>query len=75
MKYKTLKKAGALAVMLALTATPVMATPLTDYTEEEMAAFQDNTLEYWEIQGLVEHYNPTYLNQLEIFYGNPDGST
>jgi len=38
-----------------------------------MAAFQDNTLEYWEIQGLVEHYNPTYLNQLEIFYGNPSG--
>ena len=75
MKYKTLKKAGALAVMLALTATPVMATPLTDYTEEEMAAFQDNTLEYWEIQGLVEHYNPTYLNQLEVFHGNPDGST
>lgn len=75
MKNKTLKKAGALAVMLALTATPVTASPLTEYTEEEMSAFRDNTLEYWEIQGLVEHYNPTYLNQLEVFHGNPDGST
>lgn len=75
MKNKKWKQAGALAVMLALAATPVFASPLTEYTDAEMAAFRDNTLEYWEIPGLVEHYNPSYLNQLEIFYGNPDGVT
>ena len=75
MKNKKLKQAGALAVMLALAATPAFASPLTEYTDAEMAAFRDNTLEYWEIPGLVEHYNPSYLNQLEIFYGNPDGVT
>ena len=75
MKNKKWKQAGALAVMLALAATPVFASPLTEYTDAEMAAFRDNTLEYWEIPGLVEHYNPSYLNQLEVFYGNPDGVT
>ena len=62
MKNKKWKQAGALAVMLALAATPVFASPLTEYTDEEMAAFRDNTLEYWEIPGLVEHYNPSYLS-------------
>ncbi|MBQ5698204.1 MAG: hypothetical protein IIV75_00835, partial [Lachnospiraceae bacterium] len=74
MKNKKWKQAGALAVMLALAATPVFASPLTEYTDAEMAAFRDNTLEYWEIPGLVEHYNPSYLNQLETFYGNPSGT-
>ena len=50
-------------------------TPLGSYTEAEMLCFGDNVLEYWEIQGLVEHYNPTYLKQLQIFNGNPDGSS
>lgn len=50
-------------------------TPLDSYTEAQMLCFGDNVLEYWEIQGLVEHYNPTYLKQLEIFNGNPDGSS
>lgn len=49
-------------------------TPLGAYTEEELASFKDNTLEYREIQGLVEYYNPAYLNQLEIFNGMPDDS-
>lgn len=83
------KKAGALVVAAAvLGSTSVLPgsglitghaagseTPLGSYTEEEMAAFQDNVLEYWEIQGLVEHYNPSYLNQLEVYNGNPDGSS
>lgn len=50
-------------------------TPLSQYTAEEMAAFQDNVLEYWELPGLIEHYNTSYLNQLETYYGNPDGET
>lgn len=54
---------------------PDTETPLGSYTEVQMLCFGDNVLEYWEIQGLVEHYNPTYLKQLEIFNGNPDGSS
>ena len=54
---------------------PETKTPLDSYTEVQMLCFGDNILEYWEIQGLVEHYNPTYLKQLEIFNGNPDGSS
>lgn len=56
-------------------AEPESVTPLAQYSAEEMAAFRDNTLEYWEIPGLIEHYNPSYLNQLETYYGNPDGTT
>ena len=40
---------------------PETKTPLDSYTEAQMLCFGDNILEYWEIQGLVEHYNPTYL--------------
>lgn len=40
-----------------------------------MNQFADNVLEYWEIPGLIEHYNPSYLNSLEQYYYNPDGST
>lgn len=50
-------------------------TPIAQYSEEEMNLFADNVLEYWEIPGLIEHYNPTYLNELENFYYNPDGTT
>lgn len=50
-------------------------TPIAQYDEEAMTKFADNVLEYWEIPGLIEHYNPSYLNQLETFYYNPDGST
>lgn len=49
--------------------------PLAVYGAEEMAAFQDQILEYWEIPGLIENYNTSYLNQLETYYGNPDGDT
>lgn len=49
--------------------------PVTGYDEETMAKFQDNTLEYWEIPGLIENYNPTFLKQLDQFYYNPGSST
>lgn len=62
-------------VVTEITGNPDTVTPLDSYTEAEMLSFGDNVLEYWEIQGLVEHYNPTYLKQLEIFNGNPDGSS
>ena len=58
-----------------MTGNPETKTPLDSYTEAQMLSFGDNVLEYWEIQGLVEHYNPSYLKQLEIFNGNPDGSS
>lgn len=83
------KKAGALVlVAAALGSTQVLSgsglitgcaagkeTPLGSYTEAEMLCFGDNVLEYWEIQGLVENYNPSYLKQLEVFNGNPNGSS
>lgn len=50
-------------------------TPLSEYDEETMNLFRDQVLEYWELPGLIEHYNPTYLNELESFYYNPDGKT
>ncbi len=65
---------GTEAAVIAST-TPNTVTPLDSYTEAEMLCFGDNVLEYWEIPGLVEHYNPAYRNQLAIFNGNPDGSS
>ncbi|MBQ7796770.1 MAG: TolC family protein, partial [Lachnospiraceae bacterium] len=50
-------------------------TPISQYDEATMNLFKDNVLEYWEIPGLIEHYNAAYLNELENFYYNPDGST
>lgn len=50
-------------------------TPLSEFDEETMNLFRDDVLEYWEIPGLIEHYNPTYRNKLENFYDNPGGST
>lgn len=50
-------------------------TPIAQYDEVSMVKFADNVLEYWEIPGLIEHYNPSYLNKLEAYYYNPDGST
>lgn len=50
-------------------------TPLSEFDEETMNLFRDDVLEYWEIPGLIEHYNPTYLNKLENFYYNPGSST
>lgn len=56
-------------------AVAVQASPVTEYDEETLARFQDNTLEYWEISGLVERYNSDFLKQLDQFYYNPGSST
>ncbi len=83
------KQAGALALTAAvlgsmpffpagglMTANAAMnESPLDTYSEEDIARFQDNVLEYDEIQGLIEYYNSEYQNQLEVFYGNPDGES
>ena len=49
--------------------------PVTEYSEEELARLRDNVLEYDEIPGLVELYNSEFLSQLDSFYGNPGSST
>ena len=48
---------------------------VTEYDEAALEKFKDNTLEYWEIPGLIERYNTDYQNQLQSFYYNPGGST
>lgn len=89
MKNKKLKKAGALLLAAVTLGSSQMipcgglltslaagsVTPISEYDEAAVEAFKDNVLEYWEIPGLIEHYNLTYQNQLESFYFNPDGST
>ena len=53
----------------------VQESPVTEYDEAALASFADDTLEYWEIQGLVERYNSAYQKQLDQFYYNPGSST
>ena len=48
---------------------------VTEYDAETLEKFKDNTLEYWEIPGLIERYNTDYQNQLQKYYYNPGGST
>lgn len=48
---------------------------ITEYDEASLQKFKDNTLEYWEIPGLIERYNTDYQNQLQKYYYNPGGST
>ncbi len=48
---------------------------ITEYDEAMLEKFKDNTLEYWEIPGLIERYNTDYQNQLQKYYYNPGGST
>lgn len=82
-KYRWKKACAAVLTAAALGNTAYAAetdhaadkTPIAEYSAEEMSAFQDHILEYWEIPGLIEHYNTSYLKQLETYYGNPDGST
>ena len=57
----------------ALAATKDVA--VTEYDEAALVKFKDNTLEYWEIPGLIERYNADYQNQLQKYYYNPGGST
>lgn len=84
-----MKKAGAFVLTAAvlgstqvLSGTGLMAaqaaqntSPVTEYDEATLALFKDNVLEYWEIPGLIERYNPTFVNQLDSYYYNPDGVT
>ena len=48
---------------------------VTEYDEAALEKFKDNTLEYWELPGLIERYNTDYQNQLQKYYYNPGGST
>ena len=48
---------------------------VTEYDDATLEKFKDNTLEYWEIPGLIERYNTDYQNQLQNFYYRPYGST
>ena len=60
---KTVRAAAAAvsaAVLMSTCCVPVFASsPEFARTAEEWAALKDNKLEYWEIGGLVEEYNPT----------------
>lgn len=58
-----------------LAAAAAQKSPVTEYDEETLNKFKDDTLEYWEIPGLIEQYNITFRNQLAEFYYNPDGGT
>ena len=70
---------GSLSLAAAGTGIPALAATkdvaVTEYDEAALEKFKDNTLEYWEIPGLIERYNTDYQNQLQSFYYNPGGST
>ncbi len=70
---------GSLSIAAAGTGIPALAATkdvaVTEYDEAALVKFKDNTLEYWEIPGLIERYNTDYQNQLQNFYYNPGGST
>ena len=56
-----------------ITAQAAERTAVTEYDEETLKKLADNVLEYGEIPGLIEQYNVTFRNQLEMFYKSPDG--
>ena len=70
---------GSFSIAAADTGIPALAATkdvaVTEYDEAALVKFKDNTLEYWEIPGLIERYNTDYQNQLQNFYYNPGGST
>ena len=82
---KKWNRAGVIALSAALIMTAGSAFPalaaatkdvaVTEYDEATLQKFKDNTLEYWEIPGLIERYNTDYQNQLQNFYYSPGGST
>lgn len=69
----SLQPGGSLLTAYATQADP--GSPVTEYDDETMEKLKDNVLEYWEIPGLIENYNPTFLKQLDQFYYNPGSST
>ena len=79
MKIGKWKAAGIALFLAAAGCMPAYAAQsdpiLTEYDEATLEKFRDNTLEYWEIPGLVEQYNTEFRNQLESFYSNPGSST
>ena len=70
---------GSFTVTMASAGFPALAavkdTAVTEYDEATLEKFKDNTLEYWELPGLIERYNTDYQNQLQKYYYNPGGST
>ena len=70
---------GSFSIAAADTGIPALAATkdvaVTEYDEAALVKFKDNTLEYWEIPGLIERYNADYQNQLQKYYYNPGGST
>ena len=70
---------GSLSIAAADTEIPALAATkdvaVTEYDEAALEKFKDNTLEYWELPGLIERYNTDYQNQLQKYYYNPGGST
>ena len=70
---------GSLSIAAADTGIPALAATkdvaVTEYDEAALEKFKDNTLEYWELPGLIERYNTDYQNQLQKYYYNPGGST
>ena len=70
---------GSLSLAAAGTGIPALAATkdvaVTEYDEAVLEKFKDNTLEYWELPGLIERYNTDYQNQLQKYYYNPGGST
>lgn len=47
---------------------------LTEYDEAALESFKDNTLEYWEIPGLIQEYNPEFKSRQASFEYAPDSS-
>ncbi len=88
MRQNNWKKAGVIALSAAFMASFSVATmsagflafastkdvAVTEYDEATLEKFKDNTLEYWEIPGLIERYNTDYQNQLQKYYYNPGGT-
>jgi outer membrane protein TolC len=71
------KRSAALFLALAMAAAaavPAMAdTPKFAYDDATWARLRDNTMEYDELEMLVETYNPTYLNNQSSFAQDLDG--
>lgn len=63
------------ACPLEVTAWAGVSGGLTEYGEEELERYRDDTLEYEEIPGLIELYNSAFLNQLDSLNKNPGSST
>ena len=85
MRHRKIKRKAASLILTAffaaalnpgpLSAQAAAKSPVTEYDEKTLAKFADDTLEYWEIPGLIEQYNSAFRNQLASFYDSPDGGS